>query len=474
MFREEPIYIQDSILRNREENPYSLSSDICTFQAPILNVDGADKIPLSGETIDENSNNVYFVDNTDTIDFLYEFSGLTSGTTTEFKTEIYRYKDSISQFDNIPIIKSNYDNVSGFTLEVDVSDLSIDGEFLIKGYYNHKICTEFLNKLGVYYDGSQIKTGSQYGLYNRNSDFYFVALREADTPTFQNVGTDLSPITSLKTLTYIPQTNGQREFLIGKNLVGDFFVTLNGLVLSEDYDYSHEVVDTNLDKITFSANTYLEDIINVIYVENGGGSLRVETIDVNSIIDSGATGTESSNTVFYNTTTNKYEVYTTLNPLDGNDVVLVLNGVVLSPEIDYYQSTSNVRRFILEGSIINGDIINIAYRTFPEFVDETTVATPLVYWKIDNAPQKENGYFDLQLSDSTDFTNIIFSATTDYVVDVFSYSDNLVLNGSLGDTYYYRVINYKNYETITGDIISSSGVSETVPITIQTNSLNNY
>jgi len=473
MFREEPIYIQDSILRNREEHPYSLSSDICTFNAPIFNVDGANKIPLSGETIDETSNNVYFVNNDDNISLLYEFSGGTSGDT-QFKSEIYKYQDSISQFNPIALINTEYDTVSGFTLDVDVSKLNIDGEYLIKGFYNHKVCTEFLNKLGIYYDSSKIKSGSQYGLYSKNSDFYFVALRSADNPIFQNAGTDLSLITSLKTLTYIPQTNGQKEFLIGKNLIGDFFVTLNGLVLSEGYDYSHEVVDTNIDKISFTGNTYVEDIINVVYVEQGGGSLRIETIDVNSIIDSGTTGTQGNNLIFYNTTTNKYEVYVTLNPLDGNDVVLILNGVVLSPEIDYYQSTSDVKRFILEGNIINGDIINIAYRTFPEFVDETTVSTPLINWRVDNAPQKENGYFELQLSDDTNFSNIVFSATTNYIVDLFSYSDNLVLNGSLGDIYYYRVINYKNYETITGDIISSSGVSETVPITIQTNSLNNY
>jgi hypothetical protein len=53
---------------------------------------------------------------------------------------------------------------------------------------------------------------------------------------------------------------------------------------------------------------------------------------------------QGSNTSYYNTTTGKYEIYTDTTPLEGNSILVMLNGVTLANGGDYYQSISKDNR----------------------------------------------------------------------------------------------------------------------------------
>ena len=94
----------------------------------------------------------------------------------------------------------------------------------------------------------------------------------------------------------------------------DFVVTLNGLSLSRDEDYSvsQYTAGTQPFLVTMSAQTKSTDIVSFIYVTSAAEvRLKTDMIDVISI-PSGPTDGEGSSQIYYNTTTTKYEAYTSL------------------------------------------------------------------------------------------------------------------------------------------------------------------
>jgi hypothetical protein len=92
------------------------------------------------------------------------------------------------------------------------------------------------------------------------------------------------------------------------------------------------------------------EILTYAYVDNGTSNNLYGDVYTIVTIYSGATGTQtSSDRVFYNTTENKYEFYLVSSP--ASDIVLSINGSILAKNIEYYQSTSNDRRIILEETL---------------------------------------------------------------------------------------------------------------------------
>jgi len=153
---------------------------------------------------------------------------------------------------------------------------------------------------------------------------------------------------------------------------------------------------------------------------------------------------------------------------------MILNGITLAYDIDYYQSTSNKKRIILEGIIMVGDIINIIYYPVTNVVNGITNNNNYINWYITTPPEKSNGVFSLEYSNLSSFSTYTVNSTVPYVPSVTDYTSILSLTGSVGTNWYYRVKNVKNYESICGDIISSTGYSETVKVQIQSNAINSY
>jgi hypothetical protein len=444
---------------NTCETPYSCSTLVMS----------ACSIPL---------NEYYILDTTaTTIPLTFNFTANTdtfTANSTTFKYEIYKY-NPIAEFFVLPPkyrseIKeySSFSGTSAFTDSVPVSALTLDGQYLVKGYYNFDVCTEFLNKMGKKIDTLSYRTGNEYGLYDGNLDFFFTAIKKADKPTFLANGSNVPPANQLHQQVILPKA-GEYNVTITNEYSGFFVVTLNGLVLSNNYDYTYTG-----NVITLSSATVAGDIITIAYTTSGGNTLAGDNINITTPIVSGTTNNEGSNTSYYNTTTGKYEIYTSVDPVNGGSILVMLNGITLANGIDYYQSITNPKRIILEGNLIVGDMITIVYFPAISVVNGIQISKPAVTWQVASAPQLVNGYFSLEVSTGTTFNTYYYSGYTPYVVNSFLYGDSFVASGQVGTTLYYRVKNAKEFETICGRSISSTTYSDTVSIIIQTNSINSY
>jgi hypothetical protein len=154
--------------------------------------------------------------------------------------------------------------------------------------------------------------------------------------------------------------------------------------------------------------------------------------------------------------------------------MLILNGITLSRDIDYYQSTSNKKRIILNGTIMFGDIITIIYYPSATIINGITEINTPIRWNIKTPPQDSNGLFTLEYGTDPTFTTYGINSIVPYVNGNTSYDTILNLTGSAGTNAYYRVKNEKNYVTICGDKIGSTAYSETVRVIIQSNAINSY
>lgn len=473
---QELIYIQNSnsAVRNKDILNVNMSSDICVFNAPLFDVSGATKIDCTGVTAS------YVISSgTETIDLDFVFTANTdsfTATNATFTYEIYKYDFTLSSFTPTPIYTSSaftYTDIDYYGTQtlyesLAIADLSLDGDYLIKGYYGFDMCTEFGNRLGKKINTRNYRSGEAYGLYNSYSDYYFTAMYAAEKPIFMASASNTPPAGKLFQQVILPEPH-TTVFAVTYGVSGTFIVTLNGLVLAKDYDYS---VSGNL--VTLSAATSPEDIITIIYTTSGGYNFLAENIDVTTEVHSGTTGNEGSNLVYYNTTTGKYEVYTQATPQDGGAVIIMINGVTLANGVDYYQSTSNPKRFILEGNIVVGDMITLAYFPNVTVINGLLANNPMVTWMVNNAPQENNGVFTLEVSTGNSFTTIYTSETVNYVANQKFYSTSFMVSGNIGTEYYYRVKNEKNYTTLCGQIVTDIAYSDIIPIVVQSNAINSY
>lgn len=473
---QERIYIQNSnsAVRNKDILNVNMSSDICIFQNPTFSLSGASKIDCSGTTSPQS----YIISsNAETIPLKFDFTGNTDtfiNTNASFKYVIYKYNELFDGFSSTPVFSSERIPYSAFsatnstTEVIAASGLTLDGEYLVKGHYQFSACTDFLGKMGKGVDTENYLSGKEYGLYDKESDYYFIAMKAAESPIFsQNTSND-TPTNQLKQQVILPK-NGQTQIVIASQIAGDFVLSLNGLVLAKNIDYSFS---GNI--VSLSGETMADDIITVIYTSGGGNSLVGDNINISTSIVSGATDGQGSNLVYYNTSTNKYEIYSSTTPAEFNTVIVMVNGVTLASGVDYYQSSTNAKRIILEGDLLVGDVITIVY--FPKIgvINGLNTNNPFITWYLSNAPQKNDGFFTLEVSYDSNFLTPYYSGVTDYVVGESRYYQDFIASGSVGTQLFYRVKNEKNYTTICGDIINSTAYSEIIPITIQTNSINSY
>ena len=473
---QERIYIQNNneAVRNRDLLNVNMSSDICIFNNPMYSLSGASKIDCSG-----NTGTTYVVaTSATTLPFSFDFTGNTSSfsaNSATFKYEIYKYNTDAGMFYIPPVYKSETIQYSAFSgtntiaQSIPLSGLSLDGEYLVKGYFDYNVCTDFMNRLGKKVDTLFYRAGTEYGLYNGNEDYFFRAIKEAEAPTFQATASNTTTPTGLNQLTILPDA-GISTIVIPSRIVGQIVLTLNGLVLSETYDYTFSG-----NVITLSGETVADDIITVISGTDGAANnLQGDSILVGETIASGTSNNQGSNRAYFNTTTGKYEVYAAVTPSVGNTVIVMLNGATLANGIDYYQSVSDLKRIILEGDLQPDDIVTIIYYAQTNVVNGLITNTPIVAWVIKEAPQSVNGIFSLEVSTGSTFGDFYYSGSTPYAIFETQYTDTFTASGSVGTTLYYRVKNSKNYITLCGDVVNSTAYSEVIPLVIQTNAINSY
>lgn len=471
---QERIYIQNdnSAVRNKDILNVNMSSDMCIFESPLFSLSGASKIDCTGTT-----GTSYVISTATTIPLTFQFTANTETFITNnatFKYEIYKYNTNASMFTTPPIYKSDtiaYSAISASsatTQYIPVSGISLDGEYLVKGYYEFPACTNFMYRLGKTIDTLAYRNGSEYGLYENSLDYYFIAVKKAEIPSLLISSSNTFPPNNLVQQVILPES-GINTIVISNNYGGSFILTLNGLVLAPGYDYTFSG-----SIVTLSSSTVFDDIITVIYTTTGGNNLVGDNIYVNSRVVSGITNDEGTNSTYFNTTTQKYEIYTSVSPLQGGQIMVMLNGVTLASGLDYYQSTSNVKRIILEGDIRLDDMITIVYFPTTNVVNGLNTNIPVVTWGVSTGPQLINGLFSLQVSTGSSFTTYYYTGNTPYVIGKTQYSDTFTASGNVGTTLYYRVKNEKDFVTLCGDIITTIVYSETIPLIIQTNNINSY
>lgn len=469
-----------------------------------------DCVTSCGDTfpyVDNNTIGTYIIDPavTTEIPLTFHFTANTSSfllNDASFKYEIYKYRDNLGIFTVPPVYKSDaipYTAISsGYTLQqlIPISGLQLDGQYVIKGYYEANVPTTFLKKLNKKIDTSIYRQNGEYQLYDKNLDYYFVATTKADTPQFLGListsGDSFYESTPLYQQVIIVddeiyRTGGTTPddtpvdgtgglyfrtgstFSLQRGYIGDIVVTLNGLTLSKNVDYTlNDTILTMLGPITNG------DVITIIYTSTLATTIITEPILLDSTIPSGTTNNQGSSKYYYNTTTGKYEIYITNEPVDNTNIILVLNGITLINNIDYYQSTSNKKRVILVGTLVVGDIITAIYYPKATVINGITQTSNNIPWFIQNGPSETNGKFTLEYSDNTNFSPYNTASIVPYQQYVTNYSAILTLTGDVGTKYYYRVKNEKNNITICGDVISSTAYSETVKVVIQSGAINSY
>ena len=429
--------------------------------------------------------NVHLLTGQTEFDLSFEFTGNTEtfpDTNAIFKYEIYKYLPELGRFNDQPKYSSgafewsSFSGTSAFTTSVTTDSINPDGEYLVKGHFIYDVGTEFANLLGYKNSTTRAKTGEQFGLYQPSRDFYFIALGEAQIPELSNV-VDENPIIGNLTVSTIILDSETSEFNFPSTL-SDYIISLNGVTLAPDLDYTlgtTTINGTDLTLMTILGPTISGDVLTYAYTSGvNTNNLKSDTFDINTPIVSGITNGEGLNTVYYNSDTDKYEVFISMTPSSRNDILITLNGVSLANGIDYYQSSSNPKRIIFEGDLIVSDIVNAYYNTDTNIVGPKSGTTMGVAWIISNPPTTTDGLFTVEVSEDSDFKTIISSATTQHIIGVTGYSILVDLVGSVGDKQYYRVKNGKNFTTLCNERLTTEVYSEIGNITIQTNINNSY
>ena len=453
-------------------------SGYCETQVDVFNLD------FSGLTT--NDTYVYVIDTQSDIILDCIFTANTTSfndiSQSKFKFEVYKYNLNAKGFNSPAVYKSTSVNwvklsaTSATTLSIPINNLLIDGDYIIKGYYEYTAGTEMASLLNKALDTSVIKYGDNYGIYDSLNDYYMVVIRKPAIPKIRlgqvnNLAINAFSVNSFEL------SDGQTDVIL-PSANGDYIVSLNGLTLAVEYDYvlsGFTDGSVSIDTLKLLTPAVEGDLMTIAFSTNNVGStLRVDTYDIQNTIPTGPSNNQGSNKVYYNTTTNKYELYTTMEPNINNNVAITLNGMMLANDIDYYQSSSNIYRLILEGNIIVGDIINIYYNSLTEVQGKISNPNPIVAWDIDPAPIDLSGKFIVELAYDEAFTNIVNSVDVPYIIGVTGYSTKIKLIGGFGTQLYYRIKNYKKYKAIANDNITLTEYSDITPITVNTNATNNY
>jgi hypothetical protein len=470
------IYVQSPIscVRNKDIVNVTTSSDLCEYNKPIFEMVGADKIKTGSTASDDE---IHIVPETGTtIDLTFNFSGdagnFITGDTI-FQYNIYKYNQNATTFSapeifaSGPIEWSSFSATSAFTDSILVSDLNIDGEYLIKGFFDFEVCTDILGRLGDR-DTTFRLIGDEFGLYEPEFDFYFAAIRAATKPIFGLTPDSGTALGALFVESYIIEDSGTTQVTVSSLWTGKPIVALNGLTFAEGFENDYELSDNQT--ITFNSPLSVDDIVTVAYVNGGNpNGLVVENTIVPTLIVSGVTDGEGEEVVYFNTDTGKYELYLLTEPVDFNDVIVTLNGVTLANGLDYLQSTSNTKRIILQGDIFPDDILTVAYNSAGTFVGVINVDNFDLLWTVAPPPINNNGLFTALVADDNSFSagTIIYSATTPYVTNVSTYQVNIDLSSYTGTTAFYKVSNQKNYPVLSGGTIQSITDSDIIPIELE-------
>ena len=346
-----------------------------------------------------------------------------------------------------------------------------------------------------------------YNLYYSGTDHTFISVSNppkpyimfSDTPKVLNSG-DISTSTSDSlsedlgidnteielVVESLPVTSsGQTEYYLSQDPIGDVCLSVNGVTLIKDIEYIKDqrkltiIVDKT---IANTVNIKTTDEVVATYVK--GTSIKgfiseTNTVPSTGVLTGGTLEGITYNVFNYNTGTSYTSGYVTgfseyytsqpvTLPKDNiTNVILLVNGVRLTPNQDYFRSTSNNQRLIFNPNIklIAGDIVNVYYLTNLRGIYSGSLDTPFkeVFWNVSPPPQTSNGTFAIEVTSSGD-TSFLSASTVDtvnYQVGVSQYSAKIGPYTELYQKYLYRVTNTRTYISPSGSTITTTATSLT-------------
>ena len=270
-------------------------------------------------------------------------------------------------------------------------------------------------------------------------------------------------------------TSGQSEYYLSQEPVGDVSLTLNGVVLLKDVEYikDQRKVSIMVDRtVSNSVDVKTSDRIVVTYVKGStidGFVSETETAPT-TIVSGGTLIGNNYNTFNYNTASTSYEYYTNQDIIKSTDLsntVVLLNGVRLIPNKEYYKSATNYKRIIFNEDIrlVAGDIANIFYITNLKGMNSQSLTNPYksITWSVTPTPRTTSGYFEIQVTNSADTKfNVAKTWTTiGYKENMSEYNTSIGPFDILNQRYLYRIINHKTYVSVSGSTLTTTAASLT-------------
>lgn len=497
---------------NGLSNVYNIGNELNfvneVFLEPLYNLSGA-TIPNSGFTTTNCSGfttgssystsactAVYNLSEIDEIDFVFQITGNTeyTGYTGSFCfhtfniNKIPKNRDYVTKKDSSYSKCFDYSAITANTIfeYLDVTSLDRgDYEYIIKDYniFNTK---NFLDELEV--NTFDLATYSKENLFD-NEGWYFVTTVNPEKPIIgQSGGFNISLDSTLITETPTLVEGYTSVFKIRNYALNNvFLVFVNGILLTEGVDWNYL---TNLGNgyFEFISGTIepTKDLIQVTYLYNNTVDVDIiNNYEIGLVVDSGiinniTTGITSgvtSLTVNYNPTYNRQEILLSKPIRNASSIIFTVNGVRLNDEVEYFLSSSNSSRLIMNPSdqIQIGDAISIFYYTNDdlEYTDlgYFRTLTPIIIWTAPssyNNYRSEDGKFLLQVTtgSDTDFLNPIQSKFYDFVNPTTTtgiteqYSVVLdPLPTNVGQNFLVRVYFFKNYHILFDNVITTRNVS---------------
>jgi hypothetical protein len=494
---EEDKYLDNPLYRDLAlSNIYNVNNEtnFCleSFNGPTYYISGATK-PITGNTspcsgTPTNCYAVYNLSEIDDFNLDFVFTGSTdyTGYTGQFCYRLYNRNNfklgepSKTLNKQIP----NYINCIDFsaitsstlTQILGITDLPItDTDYMLRSYYNFtpKQCSN--NTINGW------DTSVQLDNFNieSNLDWYFITVTNPPTPGLVTTSDIVLDDFSLIQETILGQDYNNFFNLENYPINNEINLYLNGIRLTQDIDYSLDTTSfPSATPVVEILNASIEDkdIITIVYLVGSQSFLTNEGVSRNDFFEidtffvTGFTTNVTASTVNIvnnNTIKNTQEVFLTNDFDDDSNVIVVVNGVKLTEDIEYYKSSTTKNKIIFNPnfSTINiGDILSFWYfkttlgdNTDLGTLDKDSVA---ISWLVDDLPQPDvnNGYFTIQVTETSDinWSSLFFQDEIIYLPGLEGY--NVVVNNlTANEDYKFRIIFNKVYKNILNEeIITSS------------------
>jgi hypothetical protein len=394
-------------------------------------------------TIEVVSNNNFITSQTPLYENCVDFSGISSNTVTQ----------TILNGIDLPIADNDYRLMDYVTFTPNsCSDIEIDTWSISDNYVD----------------------------FNYSKDWYFVTVTNPPKPElFSTSQRRTNGVLYAETI----QSNSGTDYALTYVPAGQVVnVHINGILLTKNEDYVLDYSQYPSGPVIVSFNEILEDIdvFNVVYVisetnTNLTSSSSPEGFGIETIIYSGATtGVTAStiNIVNYNTTSGLYEIFLTDNILVDSSVVLSINGIDLTENLEFYKSTTTQNKLNLHPNVnlVVGDIITAFYfkelnNTQSGDLGKLSSNNVNINWNINSEIQSSqftgsSAYFITEITEENDisYSGVTYTAITPYSgLTIY----NKIFDGvEVNKKYIYRVCLNKKYVTITGDEIYTTSCSD--------------